>query len=69
MSTPISEPIFTAAQANLALYGALDGILTQAMQDGNVETAVLVNQYLPGSIEYPGWSNELREIFGPVQNR
>ena len=67
MSTPISEPISIAPQANLALYGALDDILAQAIEDGDAETAALVNQYLPGSVEYPGWSNELREIFGPAQ--
>ena len=67
MSTPISEPISIAPQANLALYGALDDILAQAIEDGDAETAALVNQYLPGAVEYPGWSNELREIFGPAQ--
>src|SRR5690349_4388567 len=67
MSSPVSEPTFTAPQANLALYGALDDILTRAMEEGDAQTAVLVNQYLPGSIEFPGWANELREIFGPAQ--
>jgi hypothetical protein len=69
MSTPISEPISIAPQANLALYGALDDILAQAIEEGDAETAALVNQYLPGAVEYPGWSNELREIFGPAQPR
>lgn len=67
MTSPQSET-FTAPQANLALYGALDDILAQAIEDGDAETAVLVNQYLPGAIEHQGWSNELREIFGQPNN-
>ncbi|MDX1884507.1 hypothetical protein [Mycolicibacterium sp. 120270] len=61
------QPTFTAPQANLVLYGALDDVLTTALRDGDADTAALVNRYLPGSVQYPGWSRQLRELFGPVQ--
>ena len=61
------QPTFTAPQANLVLYGALDDVLTGALRDGDADTAALVNRYLPGSVQYPGWSRQLRELFGPVQ--
>lgn len=65
--TSSPQPTLTAPQANLALYGALDDILIQALQSGEPEVAALVNEYLPGAAEQPGWAQELREIFGPVE--
>lgn len=70
--TSSPQPTLTAPQANLALYGALDDILIQALggddpETGDPETAARVNQYLPGAAEHPGWAQELRDIFGPVE--